>query len=468
MLTRQALLLAFQTPDISSPEVEESLDELEELTLSAGLEVVGRLVQSRDKMDPGSMFGAGKVGQIKSLIHQTQADTAIFDGTLSPTQGRHLENSLKVLVIDRTQLILDIFGANARTREAHLQVELAQLEYMLPRLVGMWAHLDRERGGIAGSKGMGEKQIDIDRTIIRNRISRLKKELRHVAMERTTQKKRRTDNCFRVSLVGYTNAGKSTIMNCLTDSQTIAEDRLFATLDSTTRVMSESTRPKILLSDTVGFIKRLPHELVASFRSTLEVAQDADLLLHVVDLSHDCWDEHIQVTEGVLEEIGAHTVPRLLVFNKQDLVQDKVRRLLAARQYPEALFFSAQEDDPSLLKERIVRFFEKAMITTPMKLEYADYGDLSKIYRWSRVDDVKYEQDGIHLLITSTPANLERIRARVHVETPPDQSGEAQSRPNEKNTAGNAAGNATGNNEDPDGDSGEEPGGKIPLASGQS
>ncbi|MDH4246393.1 MAG: GTPase HflX [Deltaproteobacteria bacterium] len=413
---RQALLLAFQTSDHTSAETEESLDELQELARSAGLEVLDRLTQAREKMDPGHVFGAGKVTEIKRKIGELGADTAIFDGNLAPSQGRHLEKALGVLLLDRTQLILDIFHRNARTREAHMQVELAQLEYMLPRLVGLWAHLDRERGGIAGSKGAGEKQIDLDRTIVRNRIARLKKDLKHVAQERATQKKRRQDNCFRVSLVGYTNAGKTTLMNRLTDARQLAEDRLFATLDSTTRVMSESMRPKILLSDTVGFIRRLPHELVASFRSTLEVARDADLLLHVVDLHQDTWEEHIAITEKVLEEIEAHQVPRLLVFNKVDRVEDRVRKMLAQHKFPEAVFTSAAQDDPAQMREHIVRFFEKAMITTPLLLEYADYGELSKIYRWSRVDEVRYEQDGIHLLVTSTPANLERIRAIVPVE----------------------------------------------------
>ena len=416
---RKALLLAFHTPEISTAEQAESLDELKELALSAGFNVAGHLVQVRERMDPGRVFGTGKLSQIKDLLHQLDADTAIFDGNLSPAQGQHLEKSLKVLVLDRTQLILDIFSRNARTREARLQVELAELEYMLPRLVGMWAHLDRERGGIAGSKGTGEKQIDIDRTLVRNRIARLKKDLQHVARERSTQKKRRTANCFRVSLVGYTNAGKTTLMNRLTDSRQVAEDRLFATLDSTTRVMDPMMRPKVLLSDTVGFIRKLPHELVASFHSTLEVALDADLLLHMVDLSHESWEDHIRTTEAALEEIGASTVPRILLFNKVDRVDEKVKQLLARNSHPGALFLSAVSEDLTPLKERIVQFFDKSMVTTPLMLEYADYGELTKIYQWSRVDEVRYESDGIHLTVTSTPANLDRIRAKLHVEDEP-------------------------------------------------
>ena len=414
----KAFLLALQTPGISDFDQAETLDELAQLAASAGYANAGRMVQQREHMHPGTVFGSGKLTEICECAAGAEAGVVIFDGNLSPTQGQNLEKKLNVMVLDRTQLILSIFGRNARSREAILQVELAQLEYMLPRLVGMWAHLDRERGGIAGSRGMGEKQINIDRTLIRTRIARLKKELAQLARERVTQKKRRA-NCFRVSLVGYTNAGKSTLMNRLTDTHIEAEDRLFATLDSTTRVLVRDNRPRILLSDTVGFIKRLPHGLVASFRSTLEVARDADLLLLVVDLGHENWQGHIETTLQVLREIGADAVPWLMVFNQVDRVDDRVRLLLAKKQIPDALFISAAGGDCAPVQERIVAHFAKAMVTTPLLLNYRDYGELAKIYQWSRVDEVRYEEDGIHLTITSTPANLERIRAKVPVETEP-------------------------------------------------
>jgi GTP-binding protein HflX len=416
--TEKAFLLALQTPDLAAADQADSLDELRELAFSIGYGHAGQLVQQREHMLPGAVFGSGKIREIKERVHALGAEVVIYDGNLSPAQGQNLENTLGVMVLDRTQLILSIFSRNARTREAHMQVELAHLEYMLPRLVGMWAHLDRERGGIAGSKGTGEKQIDIDRTLIRSRIARLKKELRHLASERATQKKRRA-NCFRVSLVGYTNAGKTTLMNRLTDTRLTAADRLFATLDSTTRVLVRDNRPRILLSDTVGFIKRLPHELVASFRSTLEVVRDADLLLDVVDLSHPNWESHVATTGQVLEEIGAHTVPRLMVFNKVDRLGERVPLLLAKRQYPDALFISAASQDCAEVRARVEAFFARSMVTTPLLLEYQDSGRLAQIYRWSRVDAVRYEPDGIHLTITSTPANLERIRAKVPVEPEP-------------------------------------------------
>lgn len=417
-LPEKTFLLALQTPKVTDSEVAESLEELRELAASVGYTFAGQLVQQRERIHPGTVFGSGKLDEFKEQIHRKHASVVIFDGNLSPSQGQNLERILKAMVLDRTQVILSIFSRNAQSRESRLQVELAHLKYMLPRLVGMWAHLDRERGGIQGGKGMGEKQVNIDRTLVRNRIAHLNRELRQIDSERSTQKKGRA-NCFRVSLVGYTNAGKSTLMNRLTDANLVAEDRLFATLDSTTRVLTRENRPSILLSDTVGFIKRLPHELVASFRSTLGVARDADLLLNVVDLSHDNWRMHIETTEKVLTEIGADTVPRTIVFNKVDKVdqvEDRARLLMAKRSHPGAIFTSALTGDEGEVREAIARFFDKSMVTTALMLGYQDYGDLAKIYRWSRVDDVRYEEDGIHITITSTPAALDRIRAKLPVE----------------------------------------------------
>ena len=408
----KALLLAVQTPDISDTDLADSLNELEDLAASLGCKVVGRMVQPRPRIHPGTFLGSGKLEQARASMRICGAELAIFDSNLSPSQSDNLERGLKQMVMDRTQLILEIFSGNARTHEARIQVELAQLEYMLPRLVGMWAHLDRERGGIGGSRGMGERQIDIDRSLIRHRIARLKKDLRHVVRERNTQKKRRAA-CFQVSLVGYTNAGKSTLMNRLTSADVMVENRLFATLDPTTRAMTRENRPPILLSDTVGFLKRLPHELVASFHSTLEVARDAHLLLHVVDLSHEHFEEQIRTTEEVLKDIGADMVPCMLVFNKIDQIGDKLTLPLARKKFPEAILLSAMHGDCAPLAAQVNAFFQKTMVTTPLLLEYAAYGDLAKIYKYGRVHDVRYEDDGIHLTVTSTPANLERIRSRL-------------------------------------------------------
>jgi len=409
----RALLLVVQTPDLQTDaSLADSLQELRELAVTAGCVVVDEMVQARGRIHAGTYLTTGKLEEARERVLLCGVEVVIFDNDLSPSQSQKVEQALKVLVLDRTQLILEIFRGGARTHEARAQVELAQLEYMLPRLVGMWAHLDRERGGIAGSKGAGEKQIDIDRSLIRHRIARLKKELRQLAQERDTQKKTRA-NCFRVSLVGYTNAGKSTLMNRLTDAGVAVEDKLFATLDSTTRILLKDRQPRILLSDTVGFIRRLPHQLVASFRSTLEVAQDADLLLHVVDVSHPAHEEHIRTTEQALAEIGAEAVPRILVFNKRDRLRDKMALTLARHAHRDATFMAAPTDDMEPLRARIVEFFDQSMVTTPLRLEYAHSRELASIYKWSRVDAVSYEQDGIHLTITSTPANLRRIQLKM-------------------------------------------------------
>jgi len=424
----RALLLVVQTPDRSTDaSLEDSLQELRELAVSAGCAVVDEMMQARGRIHAGTFLTPGKLQEARERVLMCGAELVVFDNDLTPSQSQKVEQALKVMVLDRTQLILEIFRAGARTHEARAQVELAHLEYMLPRLVGMWAHLDRERGGIAGSKGAGEKQIDIDRSLIRHRIARLKKELHQLAQERETQKKSRA-NCFRVSLVGYTNAGKSTLMNRLTDAGVAVEDKLFATLDSTTRILLKDRQPRILLSDTVGFIRRLPHQLVASFRSTLEVAKDADLLLHVVDVSHPAYEEHMRTTEQVLTEIGAQAVPRIVVFNKRDRLRDKIALTLARHAHRDAAFVSALTDDLEPLRARIVEFFDQSMVTTPMRLAYAHTRELASIYKWSRVDELRYEQDGIHLTITSTPANLRRIQLKMPAPSQ-TQGGAARSDP---------------------------------------
>ena len=320
----QALLLSVQLFSQSEQETYQSLEELTSLATTVGFEVATQFIQPRPQIHPATFVGKGKIAEIKAAVRADRINLVIVDGLLSPKQGKNLESAIQCMVWDRAQLILEIFAQNAKTYEAKRQIELAQLQYMLPRLVGLWAHLDRERGGIGASRGMGEKQIETDRRVIKTRIAHLKEELKQVANERNVQKKRRSD-CLKVSLIGYTNSGKSTIMNALTDSELLVEDKLFATLESTTRLLDEKNRPKILLSDTVGFIKNLPHELVASFRSTLEVIRDADLLFHIVDINAIDYQDHIETALHVLEDLNALCIPQLLVFNKIDQVKSRIR-----------------------------------------------------------------------------------------------------------------------------------------------
>ena len=311
---QRALLVGF------GDNVRDSLETLEELAFladTAGAEVVGRIHQRRNTVHPGRFLSKGKAEEAKEQIGELEVNFLICDEDLSPAQVRNLEAALEVRVIDRSELILDIFAQRAQTREARIQVELAQLQYLLPRLVGMWGHLARTGGGI-GTRGPGETQLEVDRRAVRQKISMLEKRLEKVEKERETQARLRS-NEFRVALVGYTNAGKSTLFNRLTRSDVLEENKLFATLDTTTRKLFLEGRYSVLLSDTVGFIRKLPHHLVASFKATLREVETADLLLHVVDGSHPSYRKQIEAVDEVLDGILAEERPRLLVFNKADL-----------------------------------------------------------------------------------------------------------------------------------------------------
>jgi GTP-binding protein HflX len=317
-----------------------SLEELALLADTAGARVLDSVVQRRGAIHPATFIGKGKLEELKDRAKDRDADVAIFNDDLSPPQVRNLEKALGVKVVDRSELILAIFAKRARTRESRLQVELAQHEYQLPRLTGMWTHLERQAGGI-GTRGPGETQLEVDRRRVRERIATLKRELRSVEKERETQRRRRRRE-FRTALVGYTNAGKSTLFNALTRSQVFVEDRLFATLDATTRQMVSRERHVALVTDTVGFIRKLPHHLVASFRSTLAEAVEADLLLHVVDVSDPSLERHMKVVAGVLEDILEEPRPTTLVFNKADLVTDPEMLDGIRARYPESFIVSAR------------------------------------------------------------------------------------------------------------------------------
>jgi len=318
---RTAVLVAVPGPELQLPK-ERVLDELKGLVKTAGVTVVGELVQFRPKPHPGTCLGKGKVDELKDLVEATGAELVIFDNNLSPAQGRKLEQETKRIIVDRSELILDIFATHARTAESKLQVELAQLQYTRTRLKRMWTHLERIDGGIGASRGPGEKQIEIDRRLIGTRISELQQRLKEVEVRRERMVRQRRSHAL-VSLVGYTNAGKSTLMNALTGSDVYVADQLFATLDTRTRNWGVAGWGEVLLSDTVGFVRDLPHALVASFKSTLEEARQADLLLHVVDVSHPEAEEQAETVERVLEEIGVEVRDFILVLNKIDAVDDR-------------------------------------------------------------------------------------------------------------------------------------------------
>ncbi len=299
--------------------VEEYLDELAFLAKTAGAEPVKKFTQQLNKPDPKTFIGSGKLNEIREFNRDNKVDTVIFDEELTPSQLRNVEKLMKTKVMDRTNLILDIFARRAKTAHAKTQVELAQYEYLLPRLTGMWTHLERQRGGI-GTRGPGEREIETDRRIVRDKITRLKNQLAKIDKQKATQRKNR-GKMVRVALVGYTNAGKSTLMNVLSKSEVFEEDKLFATLDTTVRKVAIGNLP-FLLTDTVGFIRKLPHSLVESFKSTLDEVREADILLHVVDISHGGFQEQIRVVNQTLQEIGAGDTPSHVVFNKIDLYEN--------------------------------------------------------------------------------------------------------------------------------------------------
>ncbi|MBX6313801.1 MAG: GTPase HflX [Isosphaeraceae bacterium] len=334
----KAILVGVLLPDgVYNPD--DPLDEIRGLAKTAGLIVVGSLLQKRREIDIATYIGAGKVEELKELVQAHEADLVIFDNDLGPAQVRNLEMALGVKVIDRTEVILDIFATRARTYEAHLQVELAQLEYALPRLKRMWTHLSRYKGGI-GMRGPGEKQLEEDRRLVVHRIQDLKAKLAKVQARKEREVASRGDVAT-VSLVGYTNAGKSTLMNALTDAGVLVEDKLFATLDTRTRRWQFRGGGHVLLSDTVGFIRNLPHTLVASFQATLEEARQADLLLHVVDASSPEAETQIQAVKAVLDELGLADHPTLLVLNKADKVPDRSYLDVLMAHHDESVVLSA-------------------------------------------------------------------------------------------------------------------------------
>lgn len=311
----RAILIGINYPGQDPGEVDDFLDELAFLTKTAGAIPVKRFVQKLVHPDPRTFVGEGKIAEVSEFVKENNIDIAIFDDELFPGQIRNIENVLGCRILDRTNLILDIFAHHARTSHARTQVELAQYKYLLPRLTGMWTHLERQRGGI-GLRGPGETEIETDRRIIRDKISLLKEQLKKIDMQMSTQRKNR-GKMVRVALVGYTNVGKSTIMNLLSKSDVTAEDKLFATLDTTVRKVVIGNLP-FLLSDTVGFIRKLPHDLVESFKSTLDEVRESDLLLHVIDISHKGFEEQIKVVNETLRDIGSVNKPMIMVFNKID------------------------------------------------------------------------------------------------------------------------------------------------------
>ena len=353
--TERVFLVGIELKSRKDWETSDSLKELAELATTAGGKVVGDGVQKLVSLNAATFIGRGKADEFSAQCKQLDVDTVIFDDELSPAQSRNLEKVFNCKVLDRTALILDIFAQRARTREGKLQIELAQLQHLLPRLTRFWGHLTRQKGGIGMRGGEGETQLETDRRRVQDRIAKIRTELEVVVRQRSTQRNARQRNQWPIaSIVGYTNAGKSTLLNKLTGADVLAENKLFATLDPTTRRLRLPTNQNVLLTDTVGFIRKLPHGLVEAFKATLEEVVQADLLLHVVDVSHPQANEQVQSVDAVLKEIGAEGKPTLMVFNKTDLLngsRETLNRFL--ERYPHGVAISAESGDgiPTLLAE---------------------------------------------------------------------------------------------------------------------
>tara|TARA_X000000950_G_scaffold62297_1_gene76077 strand:- start:4763 stop:6052 length:1290 start_codon:yes stop_codon:yes gene_type:complete len=375
-------------------QAEEHLEELALLTDTAGGIPVAKVLQQRNRPDVSSYVGKGKLTELKGQMSALGAKTIIFDDDLSPTQIRNVEKVTDAKVLDRSALILDIFASRAQTAAAKTQVELAQLQYLLPRLTRYWTHLSRQSGGI-GTKGPGETQIETDRRIIGQRIGVLKSKLEKLDKQRTTQRKSR-DQMTRISLVGYTNAGKSTLMNALTDSGVFTENRLFATLDSTVRRHQLRTH-EILLSDTVGFIRKLPHHLVQSFKSTLDEVREADLLIHLVDGSSTMVHEYIEVVQQTLKELKSNNKQTLLVFNKVDRMDDEQHEMLRG-EYPNVLYISAIRGiGLSELEEAIEQEIESHYIKVDLDIPIQAYKAVAFIHEHAHVENEKYTGEFVHI-----------------------------------------------------------------------
>jgi len=441
----RAVLVGVQLPGVSDEEHASSLAELGRLAKTLGLAVVDRVTQKRSALAAAAVVGEGKLkelarltggsGRVPSGAPTKRRDTedpeiesgdvpeadqpprarlasvVLVDHELSPSQARNLERATGAEVLDRTAVILAIFQRHARSREAVLQVEIARLAYMAPRLRESAGSKDRQGGGI-GSKGAGESQIEVDRRKVRDRIAELRRELAAIERNASTRRQRRGAQPT-VAIVGYTNAGKSSLMRALTGSDLLIADQLFATLDTTVRALQPETKPRILVSDTVGFIKKLPHDLVASFRSTLEEAREAALLLHVVDVADPAFLAQMEVTAAVLAEIDCADAPRLLVLNKSDKLVEEQRAALV-QAFPDAVLLSAKSAaDVARLRERIIEFFEREMVEDEILVPYARQRVVSTIYEHCRVLAEACDETGTRLRIRGRPDVVARLRAEV-------------------------------------------------------
>ncbi len=404
----RAILVGLVLSGMTRHQEEESIKELGFLARTAGAEVVDSILQDRRSVDSATFIGKGKVHQIARRVGALRANIVIFDTELSPVQVKNLNQVIHQKIIDRSGLILDIFARRARTREAQIQVELAQLQYLFPRLTKFWSHLSRQEAGI-GTRGPGETQLEVDRRAIRKRIERLKKELQKIELQRKVRRKTRRD-FNKVALVGYTNVGKSSLLNALSNADAFVENRLFATLDTTIRALDQETRHKVLLIDTVGFIRKLPHHLVATFRSTLEETVEADILLHVVDISHSQFEEQMGSVQVVLREMGIHGKPTIIVFNKVDLLDN--RRLISSlrNRFQNVVFTSAMKGiGLSMLQDKILECIDDEQIENEIQIAVGETRKIAAIHELTHVLSKEYEDGMVKIRFRAALKDVSRI-----------------------------------------------------------
>jgi GTPase len=402
----RALLIGLEKDGVSKWDLRDSMEELRELANSAGAEVVGTITQKLPKPTAPYYIGKGKAELIKNSLQDREVTSVIFDDELSPAQGRNLETLLARKVLDRTQLILDIFAQRARSREGRLQIELAQLQYLLPRLTRMWHHLSRQTGGI-GTRGPGETQLEVDRRRVQERIARLERELESVRKTRAVQRQGRKRHQWPVAaVVGYTNAGKSTLLNLLTGADVVAVDKLFATLDPTTRSFVLPNKQRVLLTDTVGFLRKLPHTLIESFKATLEEVTEADLLIHIVDLSHPRADEQMDAVDAVIKEIDAFGKQTLIVFNKIDHLKNRELADIYAKRFPGSVAISARTGEGV---DKLVHALQEALsswrLRTRFRIPSNESALIAEIHRVGHVLELKYEENDA-LIVAHVPPEL--------------------------------------------------------------
>ena len=404
----RAIVVGVATRNTTKQQEEEYLDELVLLADTAGADVLHKILQVKDKYDSAYYIGKGKVELLAQMCKDDNISLVIFDDDLTPAQVRNLEETIERKILDRSGLILDIFASRAKTNEAKTQVELAQLNYMLPRLTRMWTHLSKQYGGI-GTKGPGETQIETDRRMIREKIATLKEKLEKIATQRTTQRKGRKE-FYNISLVGYTNVGKSTLLNTLSDSKVFVENRLFATLDPTTRLVALDTSTSAMLTDTVGFIRKLPHHLVASFKSTLEEVIEADILLHVIDLSHPQMEEQIEVVKNTIADLGIANKTVIYVFNKIDSLEDRSIIKNLQLKYEPSVFISAHRGINILgLKEMLLSMIHSAFTEMTFTVSNLDYKTISLLHDLAEITDQKYDENDIIITAKVSDKTKERV-----------------------------------------------------------